>query len=130
MRLRQWTAVALLLLTCVGFVTFVVRLRATSREPVGPPNGDLPNAIEGGPEPAFGQFVGHSESSIVVRFGPPSNRWKGHYAAPPISYRLKYPDAITATFVRPSGVLYLSFCREEGRLVCFSSAWMPEGWAF
>jgi hypothetical protein len=77
-----------------------------------------------------GHFVGHTESSIVEQFGPPSARGEGHYAAPPVGYRLKYPDAITATYVRPSGVLYLSFCKERGQLVCFSSDWLPQGVVF
>ena len=101
-----------------------------TREPVGPPRSGLPQAVEGEREPVSGHFVGHTESSIVERFGPPSDRRDGHYAAPPVGYRLRYPDAITATYVRPSGVLYLSFCKERGQLVCFSSDWLPQGVAF
>jgi hypothetical protein len=101
-----------------------------TRDPVGPPREMLPSSVEGGLEVIEGQFLGHTETDIVERFGPPSHRWEGHYGAPAIEIPRTYPDAITATYLRASGILYLSFCREGGQLVCFSSHWMPEGAVF
>jgi hypothetical protein len=89
------------------------------RDPAGPPAGELPRSVEG-----------TTEAVIMERFGPPSHRWHGHYAAPPVGYRRVYPDAVTVTYVRPTGVLYLSFCEERGQGVCFTSHWIPEGWVF
>lgn len=101
-----------------------------TRERVGPPIGDLPQAVEGGTEPTSGQFVGHPEPSIVARFGRPTHRWRGHYGNPPTNYCRVYPDAFTLTYARPTGTLYLSFCEEQGRFVCFSSDWLPTGVVF
>lgn len=114
----------------VGLLFVMAMWPIWTRESVGPPGGELPHMVEGGQEPIAGQFVGYSESSIVEQFGPPSTRWKGHYGAPPLVYRWKYPDAVTATYIRPSGTLYLSYCRERGRVVCFRSDWMPAGAVF
>jgi hypothetical protein len=131
MRLKRRTVVVVILLAGLASVPVVWFCRALSRDPVGPPKGPLPDAFEGPlAEPVSGQFVGHTESAVVERFGPPSHRWRGHYAIPPLEYQLKYHDAVTLTYARPSGVLYLSFCREGGMLVCFSSDWMPNGWEF
>lgn len=125
------TAVILAVLACGGLAGYLIIVwPSLTREPVGPPRGELPQAVEGWPEPTSGQFVGHPESSIVERFGPPTHRWQGRYGAPRVSYRRTYPDAITATYKRPTGILYLSFCKEQGRLLCFSSDWLPEGWEF
>ena len=116
------------MIVLITWVTYV--WPSLMREPVGPPRGELPQAVEGGSEPTSGQFLGHPESDIVERFGLPTHRWEGHYGAPPISYQRKYPNVITVTYERPTGTLYLSFCKEQGRLVCFRSAWMPAGWVF
>src|SRR5262245_57640244 len=34
-----------------------------TRDPIGPPQGELPQTVEGGATPTSGLFVGHSESS-------------------------------------------------------------------
>jgi hypothetical protein len=110
-----------------------VGMRFLSRwltERVGSPNGELPAAIEAGRKPVFGDFYGHTQASIIERFGLPSLRWEGHYGMPPLSYSERYPDAVTMTYRRPTGTLYLSFCLEKGEWVCFSSAWMPTGCVF
>jgi hypothetical protein len=100
------------------------------RGAIRPSQDQLPNVIEAGKEPISGQFVGHTESSIVERFGLPSTRYRGHYGLPGVLAESKYPDAVTVTYKRPSGVLYLSYCWQWGTWVCFCSDWMPEGWAF
>src|SRR5262245_36188325 len=128
---RRRIAVALAVLSCVALAGYLVAVwPSLTRESVGPPRGELPQVVEGGSQPFSGQFVGHPESSIMERFGPPTHRWEGHYGAPPVSYQRTYTDAITVTYERPTGTLYLSFCKEQGRLVCFSSDWMPTGWVF
>src|SRR5687768_14456479 len=110
MSIRRRTAAILLALAGVAGSIYVVLVwPMLTREPIDPPEGELPQSVVGAREPIAGQFVGHSESSIVERFGPPSHRWKGHYGAPPAGYKWRYLDAITATYVRPTGVLYLSF---------------------
>ena len=131
MKTRKRVVFGLLLLGCVvGVLCCVYFWPMLTREAIGPPKGALPDSIEGGNDPVSGQWVGHVETDVVERFGPPSHRWSGHYAAPPVEYKRRYPDAVTLTYIRPAGILYLSFCRENGRLVCFSSDWLPEGWVF
>jgi hypothetical protein len=128
---KRRTAIGLALLAGVALAGYLVAVwPSLTRKPVGPPQGELPQAVEGGLEPSSGQFVGHPEASIEEQFGPPTHRWQGHYGNPPVSYRMMYPDAITATYERATGTLYLSFCKEQGRLVCFSSDWVPTGWMF
>ncbi len=104
----------------------------TARKPVGVPVFELPelDVFDGEKKPVQGTLAGHAESKILERFGPPSDRWDGHFGCPPYDYSRQYPDAVTAVYIRPSGTLYLSFCQQEGRSVCFSSCWLPKGWAF
>jgi hypothetical protein len=128
---RKRTAVALAVLACVTLAGYLVVVwPSLMREPVDRPQGGLPQAVAGGLESTSGQFIGHTEASIVERFGPPTHRWRGHYGAPPASYQRTYPDAITVTYEGQTGTLYLSFCKEQRRFVCFSSDWLPAGWAF
>jgi hypothetical protein len=127
----RWTAVVLAVLVCVASAGYLATVwPSLIREPVGPPQCELPQVVEGGSEPISGQLVGQPESSIVEQFGPPTRRSEGHYGNPPVSYRRAYRDAITVTYVRPTGTLYLSFCTEQDRLVCFSSDWLPTGVVF
>jgi hypothetical protein len=64
---RKRTAIVLALLAGVIAAGYLVAVwPSLTREPVGPPQGELPVAVEGGAEPTAGQFVGHSEASIVV----------------------------------------------------------------
>jgi hypothetical protein len=128
---RRWIAVVLIVLVGVGLTSYLLtQWPYVTRGPVSPPKGELPQVVEGGAEPTSGQFVGHPESSILQRFGPPTHQWQGHYGNPPVKYRRAYSDAITVVYERPTGILYLSFCKEGSRLVCFSSDWLPAGWAF
>lgn len=118
-------------IACVALAGYLVAVwPSLTRDPVGPPRGELSQVVEGGSEPTAGAFVGHPEANIAERFGPPTHRWRGHYGAPPLSYQRTYPEAVTAVYERPAGTLYLSFCEERGRLVCFGSDWLPAGWVF
>ena len=103
-----------------------------TREPIGPPRHPLPDTVDcpqgASPWREFElRFVGHAEESIIDRFGPPAQRWKGHYGAPPVNYQRSYPGAFSMTYERPSGTLYLSFCVENGQVVCFGATWLPKG---
>ncbi|HSQ58217.1 MAG TPA: hypothetical protein VLM40_21005, partial [Gemmata sp.] len=106
------------------------------RELIGPPTHALPDSLDGpngsktSPEDWHQfdqQFIGHTEAAITTRFGPQTHRWEGMYGNPPVHYRMKYPDAVTAIYERPSGALYLAFCWEKDKLVCFSANWVPKG---
>jgi hypothetical protein len=128
---RRWIVGGLTLVACVALTGYLATVWPwLTRGRLGPAPGELPPSVEDGPEPSSGRFVGHPEASIVERFGPSTARWQGHYGNPPMSYRRTYPDAVTVTYVRPMGTLYLSFCKEQGLLICFSSDWMPTGWVF
>jgi hypothetical protein len=105
---RRRTAAILAALTTVALVMGICPWLA--RNEIGPPQAELPQTLEGGSELVSGQFIGHTEASIVERFGQPTHTWRGHYGNPPLSYRLKYLDAITTTYNRATGTLYLSFC--------------------
>lgn len=129
MRTRNRAAWLLLAVFGVGCYVVVV-WPSFVREPVGPPKTKLPETLEGGMNLVSEQFVGHTEADIAKRFGPPSHSWHGHYGLPDIEFQRKYPEAITSTYNRESGTLYLSFCKEGGRSVCFCSDWMPAGWVF
>jgi hypothetical protein len=128
---RMWVAVVLAVRVCGALTGYLATVwPALTCEPVGPPRGELPQALEGESVPISGQLVGQLRSSILARFGPPTHRWKGHYGNPPLSYRWAYAGAITITYERPTGTLSLSFCKEASRLVCFSSDWLPAGGVF
>ena len=121
------------------------------REPVGPPQRELPPEIECDcakiferKEPDTGidwkkydqlkeqvlALVGHTEADIVARYGPPSYQWKGHYGLPNVEFTSKYPDEVTAVYNRGTCTLYVSFCRSHGRLVCHWANMVPEGTRF
>jgi hypothetical protein len=132
MKGRRRTAVILLSLACVVLVVYAVAGRPRLfRQAVGPPGADLPESAEGLPyDEVERRFVGHTEADVVERFGPPSKRWEGHFGMPPDWYRRKYPEAISAAYERPTGTLYLSFCKQDGGMVCFTAYWLRKGWAF
>lgn len=131
MRLGRRTTIVLATVAGVALGGYaILRYPAWTRTPVGAPVEGLPAAIEDGSEPTADRFVGHTEADIVSRFGPPTHSWSGHYGAPPLQFQHVYHDATTATYVRAGGVLYLSYCVEGGRRVCFTSHWMPEGCVF
>jgi hypothetical protein len=102
-----------------------------TRPPIGPPKHALPDGVQGpiGERPPNfeDRFLGHGQDAIVARFGPPTHHFEGHYGCPPVSYKLEYPGAHTNVYAGPAGSLYLSFCRERGRWVCFSATWLEIG---
>ncbi|QEL13427.1 hypothetical protein [Limnoglobus roseus] len=95
------------------------------------PRKELPDSIESNTERhPSGHFNGHTEQSIVERFGQPSTQWAGQYGHPELKVRLIFPDAVTFVYETPKGSLYLSFCQQDGQRVCFSSDWLPTGGFF
>jgi hypothetical protein len=131
-RVPRWVAVAVPLILCGG-VTFCVvfywpwitRPRITWQHP-------LPRSLEPGAASsdwrAFEErFIGHEEKDVIARFGPPAERFNGQYGAPQVSEQRKYPEAHTLVLVGKGGRLYLSFCQQRGRWVCFSAGWLPDG---
>jgi hypothetical protein len=139
-RVPRWVAVTVPLILCVGVAGCVAFYWPwIVRAPVGPARQPLPYTIEGPisseSDPLswveFGQrFIGHTEASIIERFGPPTDTWKGHYGLPRMRERQAYPEAVTHVYQRPSGRMYLSYCREKGKSVCFSATWLSEGSMF
>lgn len=105
-----------------------------TRPSVGPPRHALPHSIEGRSIDSLAgfdaQFIGHSQEVITTQFGPPTTKFSGHYGNPPLDYRRTYPEAHTHVYTTPAGSLYLSFCQQRGRWVCFAANWLPEGAVF
>ncbi|MBP3956122.1 hypothetical protein J8F10_12595 [Gemmata sp. G18] len=140
---RGWALrlVIVLLVPCVatGALAAVTYWPYLTRSAVGPPKFPLPGTIEG---PAYSEadaanwyefdrcFVGHTEASITEHFGPPTEHWAGHYGMPPLSVQRLYPEAVTHIYQRPSGQMYLSYCREKEQWVCFSATWLAQGAVF
>jgi hypothetical protein len=128
---RIWAAAVLTAILCWALAYCWLSIWPyLSRAAIGPPHGELPQTLDCIERSTEELFVGHLESRIVQQFGLPTQRWEGHYGNPPVRYCRTYPDAITFTYERPTGTLFLSFCREGPKLVCFSSDWLPSGWAF
>ncbi len=64
-------------------------------------------------------FVGFTEVALVEKYGIPNGR--GHFAL---------IDAPAIVYTCPTGSLYLWFREQDGKMVCFSSMWLPEGGVF
>jgi hypothetical protein len=136
-RVPRWVAVTVPLILCAGVAGCVVFYWPWITRPrIGSPQHPLPYAIECPAEPSFArrdfeeQFIGHEEKDVLARFGAPAERFNGHYGAAPVAERRKYPEAHTAVLAGHGGRLYLSFCQQRGRWVCFAASWLPEGAAF
>jgi hypothetical protein len=138
-RVPRWVAVGVPLILGLGAAFCIgIYWPWITRPQIGPPLQPLPMTLDGRAHPEtepFGRdretrFIGHSEESIVERFGAPTNRWNGHYGLPPLNSRRAYPDAVTFVYERPTGRWYLSFCQQRGKRVCFSATWLPEGAEF
>jgi hypothetical protein len=127
-------------LSLIAFVACFLALAAglwyqwpnLTREPVGPPEFPLPETVEGPrafeERVAFeSRFLGHTEASIIERFGPPDHRHEGRDAAPTERFYRTCPEAVCVVYSRPTGWLRLWYCREQDRWVCFSAFWNPEG---
>jgi hypothetical protein len=86
--------------------------------------------LDSGRAVVFGEYVGQTRESILQRFGPPSHEGEGYYGKPEVKWTKAHSPAITMTYVRSTGVLYLSFEEADGTWTCFESAWMPDGSQF
>jgi len=92
--------------------------------------GNIFDPLNRGRSPVSGEFVGQTRTAIEAKYGPPSHECKGHYGSPPCEYTKKYDPAITVTYERGGGTLYLSYHEQQGEWVCFSSDRMPNGCVF
>ncbi len=86
--------------------------------------------IDRGKSPVADQYVGQTKAALIAQYGRPTHEWEGHYGNPSLAYAEQHDPAVTLTYVRSTGALYLSFERKGDEWVCFSSCWMPNGWAF
>jgi hypothetical protein len=114
---------------CAAFYSpWITRARIPSPRHSLPPGTACPTAT---PFEGFeSRFIGHEDVDIVAQFGPPTGCINGHYGSPPMSVKRTYPEAFTYVYTSSSGSLYLSFCNQRGRWVCFVASWLPEGAAF
>jgi hypothetical protein len=134
MRPKRRTAVLLALLLvvapAVGLLAARPWLVPTAPDPPHPRFRELPAVLEGRGDPVEDgiDFLGHTEDSIVERFGPPTNRYPGwftpHLDAP------EYPYPVSAEYARPAGVRYIAYHSVDGRMLCVVSTWLPKGWVF
>lgn len=92
--------------------------------------GNVFDPLDGGRTPVQGQFVGQTRAAIEAKYGKPTDEWTGHYGNPPVSYAEQHSPAISTTYQRFGGTLYLSFEPRQGEWVCFSSDWLPNGCVF
>jgi hypothetical protein len=117
---RRKTILFVAAVSAVGIVAIAVYLV----------RGNIFDPLNRGRSPVSGEFIDQSRKAIEAKFGPPSHECKGHYGAPPVFYTSQHDPAITVTYERGGGTLYLSFDQREGEWVCFRSDWMPTGWVF
>jgi hypothetical protein len=134
-RVPRWLAVAVPCVFVVGGTfCFIFYWPCITRPYITAPHHSLPATVAGPSQSPFDSFesafIGHEEKSIVEHFGQPNARIKDHYGNPPLSYRRTYPEAYTTLYTCNSGTLYLSFCEQRGRWVCFRANWLPTGSAF
>jgi hypothetical protein len=86
--------------------------------------------IDRGKLPIADEYLGKTKTFLIWKYGSPSKEWSGHYANPPTDYIEQHKPAITISYERFTGVLYVSFERKGDEWICFSSHWLPKGWAF
>ena len=76
-------------------------------------------------------FGGQTKEAIEAKYGKPTGESAGVFGLPDISYVKFHSRAITTTYIRFSGRLFLSFeQRQDGEWVCFDSLWCPNGVVF
>lgn len=82
----------------------------------------LPERLDG---TAFeDRFSGHSETAIVARFGEPVERLGGNG---PFEFdRREYPEARVVRYAGLRGALFLAYCRQRGKWVCFRAHWQAD----
>jgi hypothetical protein len=83
--------------------------------------------IDRGKSVATDEYVGQTKASIVAQYGQPTCQWAGHYGQPPEDYVKQHDPAVSCTYTRATGALYISFEQKGGQWVCFSSHWVPNG---
>ena len=106
-----------------------------TREPMPAPEFELPelaafDVIEFDEHHLRRHLLGHSEARVVERYGRPSQSFDGHYGMPDLTVQREYSDATSAVYERASGSLYLSYCKQDGKMVWFSAFWLPKGGVF
>lgn len=132
----RWVAVCVPLILVGGVLCCVVFYWPWITRPrVGPSQGSLPASLEGGTEPSEflefqDRFLGHTEADVLARFGPPNETLRADGPHTALFDVRKYPEAHTAVYTQKGGRLYLSFCKQRGRWVCFAAVWQPLGWVF
>jgi len=90
--------------------------------------GNIFDPLDGGRAPVPGRFVGQRKETMEATYGRPTSEWAGHFGAPDASYAELHSPAISTTYERLSGTLYLSYEQRQGEWVCFDSFWCPNGW--
>jgi hypothetical protein len=88
------------------------------------------DSLDGGMMVVQNHYAGWTKGDVIGHLGPPSTHSDGHSGDPPLDYARQHSPAITFTYFRPAGTLYLSFEQVNGEWVCFSSDWLPKGAAF
>jgi hypothetical protein len=126
LKMGRVVSVLVVVSTCSIVVASIVWEREKpSRKRIGSPRYELPNTFDLGAgfhdDPV--EFIGHTETAIVEKYGIPNLR--GHYGPPsPLL------DALALVYRCRSGELYLWFREQHGKMTCFSSAWLPKGAVF
>jgi hypothetical protein len=99
-------------------------------EPIPPPTGKLPDALEG--DDSVHRCIGHKKADIIAKFGPPSAEWKGGFGS--IHSRHfweRYGACITLLYERRrAGGFYLLFREQDGEWLCLGGSWLAKGWVF
>lgn len=134
-RVPRWMAIAVPLVFLGGAVFCVVFYSPwILRQEIPTASHSLPESVVCPTSTSFdgfeSRFIGHKDDAIAAQFGPPTERINGHYGNPPVSVQRMYPEAFTYVYTSSTGSLYLSFCQQRGRWVCFRASWLPEGSAF
>jgi hypothetical protein len=92
--------------------------------------GNVLDPLDSGRSSVADEYLGQTKVEFIRRHGRPSRQWAGHYGCPRLDYAKQHPSAVTLTYRRWTGTLYLSFEQVGGEWRCFSSHWMPDGSVF
>src|SRR5262245_38438579 len=99
--------VVLAAIVAVGLILTLGLVAKCDRDPFDP--------VDGGRGFVSGQYVGQTREEVLERLGDPSHEWSGHYGKPPLEYARAHDPALSMTYVRRSGGLYLCFEKAGGR---------------
>jgi hypothetical protein len=86
--------------------------------------------IDRGHDMVRSEYIGRTKASILEQYGPPTQESSGYYVPRNVQYTKQHEPAVSMTYVRARGVLYLAFEQKGDYWVCFSSTWMPNGMEF